>query len=299
MASDRGLHRLVQFGWNRSTVREQYETYRERGAHLLQAKCAVMCRPNACGCRITAIIPVFQTGDEGSIPSTRTTTMTTHSTSQPLLFAIPRLRKDLSEGARIVIEMSALASQLVAVTRTRTVHPDGRSENDAEHSLMLAKVAPELAYLLYPELDRNLIARFAVIHDDVEAYVGDTPTDMLAKLDQSQKDDLEQRGLESLLRDYGHVSEYASLIKQYETQSVAEARFVRAVDKLMVLAIHIPNSGEVLKANYTYDLFLQYEADLLKRDAYKYAEFDKVMDLRREIGKELADRYLLNDEHKR
>lgn len=192
----------------------------------------------------------------------------------------------------MVIEMSALASRLVKVTRTRTIHPDGRAENDAEHSLMLAKVAPEVANLLYPELDRNLIARFAIIHDDVEAYVGDTPTDMLAGLDQKSKDKLERYGIDNLLREYSHVSEYAELIKQYEAQSVPEARFVRAVDKLMVLAIHFPNSGKVLRDNYTYDSFLACENDLIKRDGYKYGEFDKIVSLRREIGKELAELYL-------
>ena len=213
-------------------------------------------------------------------------------TDKRLLFTIPKVDKNLSESAKVLLEMSAIASRLVQVKRTRTIHPDGRSENDAEHSLMLAKVAPELANILYPELDRNLIARFAVLHDDVEAYVGDTPTDMLSKLDQNLKDTVEQYGLRNLLHEYAHVTDYAKLIQQYESQSVPEARFVRAVDKLMVLVIHIPNGGEVLRAHYTYDSFLQSEDDILTRDAYKYAEFDKIVALRKEIGKELAERYL-------
>jgi 5'-deoxynucleotidase YfbR-like HD superfamily hydrolase len=88
------------------------------------------------------------------------------------------------------------------------------------------------------------------------------------------------------------MSAYTRLIQQYEAQSVPEARFVRAVDKLMVLLIHFPNSGVVLRNNYTYDSFLKCEDDLLTRDGYKYGEFNLIMELRRELGKELADTYL-------
>lgn len=110
------------------------------------------------------------------------------------LFTIPAVNDNLSSGAKLSIQMGALAGSLVTVERTRVIHPDGRAENDAEHSFMLAKVAPELANELYPELDDNLVARFAILHDDVEAYVGDTPTDALADLDQSPKDALERIG---------------------------------------------------------------------------------------------------------
>lgn len=209
------------------------------------------------------------------------------------LFTIPAVNDGLSNAAKSSIQMGALASALVAVERTRVIHPDGRAENDAEHSFMLAKVAPELAHELYPELDDNLVARFAILHDDVEAYVGDTPTDALADLDQDSKDMRESNGLKQLAKEYSHMPRYIQFIEHYENQDVPEARFVRAVDKLMVLLIHLPNEGEVLKAHYTYDSFLKFEKELLDRDGYKYAEFTLVKELRQELGTALADMYLL------
>src|SRR6267154_3828630 len=184
----------------------------------------------------------------------------------PFLFVAPDPIKGVSDAANAAIQLGALASQQVATLRTRCVHPDGRAENDAEHSLMLAKVAPELAVLLYPELDENLVGRFAILHDDVEIYVGDTPTDMLAHLDPVAKEILEARGLKQLLKEYSHLNSYCTLMKQYEAQSVPEARFVRGVDKLMVLLIHMPNAGAVLREHYTYESFLEYEQKLLRRD---------------------------------
>jgi 5'-deoxynucleotidase YfbR-like HD superfamily hydrolase len=208
------------------------------------------------------------------------------------LFSIPHVSDGLSEGARTAIQMGALASRQVRIERTRCFHPDGRAENVAEHSLMLTKVAPELASLLYPELDANLVARFASLHDDIEAYVGDTPTDMLADLDVLAKVDRESEGLQQLAKEYAHMPKFVQLMTQYEEQSVPEARFVRGVDKLMVLLIHLPNLGATLREHYTYESFLESERALLARDAHKYGEFDKVMELRRELGQEVADKYL-------
>lgn len=219
-------------------------------------------------------------------------TTDTPNTTTEFLFTIPSTNERLSDGARAALQIGAFASRLVLVERTRCNHPDGRAENVAEHSLMLAKVAPELASLLYPDLDESLVARYAIVHDDLEGYVGDTPTDMLSTLNQQTKDEIEAAGLRKLAEEYSHIPSFVKLVSEYEAQQIPEARFVRAVDKLMVLLIHFPNQGAVIRANYTYESFLQCEQDLLERDSYKYGEFEKIMDLRRELGQELADRFL-------
>ncbi len=208
------------------------------------------------------------------------------------LFTMPSPKTHFSAGSNIAMQMGVFASRLVDTRRTRCFHPDGRAENVAEHSLMLAKVAPELARLLYPQLDENLVARFATIHDDVEGYVDDTATDMLSNLNQAAKETREAEGAAQLAKDFSHMPGFVQLIRQYETQSVPEARFVRAVDKLMVLLIHYPNKGATLRANYTYESFVQSERDLLIRDSFKYGEFDKIKDLRSELGQDLADTFL-------
>lgn len=205
---------------------------------------------------------------------------------------MPKLSDKLSSGAVVAIQMGSLSSRQVANKRTRVEHPGGRAENVAEHSLMLAKVAPELSRVLYPNLDENLVARYSTLHDDIEAYVGDTPTDILANLDEAAKEKLEAKGLKQLINEHSHMPGYVELVVSYEAQSVPEARFVRAVDKLMVILIHFPNHAKVLRRHYTYSSFLSAEEKLIKRDMFKYSEFDKIVDLRKELGKEIADKHL-------
>lgn len=206
-------------------------------------------------------------------------------------FTIPQVEGTLTHAAQVAIEIGAVASAQVQNLRTRTNHPDGRPENVAEHSFMLSKVAPELAAQLYPDLDQNLVARFATVHDDVEVYVGDMPTDILANTP-LDKEQIEAFGAAKLLKEYAHIPSYCDIIKKYEMQAAPEARFVRAVDKLMVLLIHLPNQGAVLRKHYTYESFLESETQLLERDSYKYGEFEEIMWLRKELGQYLADSFL-------
>lgn len=105
--------------------------------------------------------------------------MTDINQAKQFYFERPPYIESISEAANVAFAMGAVASRLVAEERTRCNHPDGRAENVAEHSFMLAKVAPELAILLYPKLDPGLVARFAIVHDDVEAYVGDLRNELV------------------------------------------------------------------------------------------------------------------------
>jgi hypothetical protein len=87
-------------------------------------------------------------------------------------FQPPARLPGMSGIAYTALQLAALSSRLALENRTLVNHITGRPENVAEHSNMLAIVAPGIAELYYPELDANLISRFASIHDAVEAYEG-------------------------------------------------------------------------------------------------------------------------------
>lgn len=165
-------------------------------------------------------------------------------------FQIPEFRKDASRTANLVLQLGALSGRLAMEQRTLVDHPDDRAENVAEHANMLTRVAPLVAAELYPKLDSGLVARYAAIHDDLEAYVGDTPTFRPTIEILEHKKDLEAKALEKLKADFAHIPNYVDLIETYENQSVPEARFVRAVDKLMPITVHFNQGGRTLAANW-------------------------------------------------
>lgn len=208
------------------------------------------------------------------------------------LFRIPDTQPELSRAGNIALQMGAMASRLVLEKRTRTDHPDGRAENVAEHSFMLGKVATELAEHLYPELDANLVARLSLLHDDVEAYVGDTPTDHISPEDIVLKHAREAAAKEQLVQEYAHIPGYSLQIEDYESQQSPESRFVGAVDKIMVLLIHLPNKAAVLRSQYTYSEFLESEEKRRLRLINRYPDFEEIVELRRELGQYIADTYM-------
>lgn len=165
-----------------------------------------------------------------------------------------------------------------------TFHPDGVTpESDTDHTVMLGLVACALADRWYPHtLDRGLVAQFALVHDLVEVYAGDTPT--LRALDPGQKADKEAREHAALLRIEGQfrmLPWIGQAIRLYEARALPEARFVKALDKLLPKATHLLNHAATVRAEGVTrsELAARYALQLDEMQAYA-GEFAELFDLR-------------------
>lgn len=211
-------------------------------------------------------------------------------------YQVPELSNELSRGARVAITMGSLASRLVQEERTRTHHPDGRAENVAEHSFMLAKVAVSLARELKdelpPDIDEGRVAISAINHDDPEAYVLDTATDRITEVELRAKAKREAQGVKQLLIEFAPIdNEYALSVEHYEKQLNVNDRFVRLVDKLMTLLIHIPNDAASLLEHYTKQEIIDNSRAHSERFRQEYPEFEVIHNLREELVQYLLDTY--------
>lgn len=209
------------------------------------------------------------------------------------LFKRPEYEDALGLGPNIALALGAFASRMTQELRTRTIHPDGRRENVAEHSYMLAKVALSIADVLYPELDRGKIAIHALNHDDPEAYVGDTATDLIAQHDPALKAAREALGVDRLVEEYAPLTpDYVDDLVTYEDQDEPEAQFVRIVDKMMVSLIHIPNEGKILREHYTYEQHLQATRETEQSLLEQYPHFAELIAMRTELAMYVGNKYL-------
>lgn len=111
-------------------------------------------------------------------------------------------------------------------------HPDGKPETDTDHSVSLAWLACSLAEA-YPELDEGLIAQFAVVHDAVEVYAGDTYAVTAGEEGRKEQKRLEEAALTRIGSELEGLSWLPAMISLYEAQDTPEARFVHLVDKLI------------------------------------------------------------------
>lgn len=209
-------------------------------------------------------------------------------------FALPGPITGASDAAQTALRLASIASRLALEDRTRVNHPTGRPENVAEHSNMLGIIIPALAEIYYPKLDANLIARFAHVHDIIEAYVGDTPTDEFSEQLFADKEALERRGHQQLKQDFQWITGFVGLVDRYEEQIEPEARCLRVGDKLMPLLVHFNDGGATLRTINTRDSLLRNSAEraaLLRKD---YPEFETFIALREELS-ELATTHLLSN----
>jgi putative hydrolase of HD superfamily len=146
-----------------------------------------------------------------------------------------------------LIDIAKLVFSFARVHRV-TLHEDGETaESDTDHTVMLSVCACALAERLYPHLDLGKVAQFAIVHDLVEAYAGDTNTFNITDEERNQKEERERKAYERIRDEFQDVYSWLpATIASYEALDSNEAQFVKAVDKLMTKLTHRINKGAYL-----------------------------------------------------
>lgn len=206
-------------------------------------------------------------------------------------YSIPKIKEKLSDLSKIIIELGAISEQLTKEERFLVDHICGRAENDSEHSHMLSRIAPIIAMRFYPHLDAGLTSIFATIHDDCEAYVGDTPNHLNNDSVITNKQIKEHLALKQLLKEYIHIPEYIKLITDYEAQIIPEARFVRVLDKLMTVIMPFYDNGVCTNKHWNGDEFKYYSNAKTERYRTEYPEFEKLFDARDELNSTILEKF--------
>ncbi len=204
-------------------------------------------------------------------------------------FKLPTPNPSLSKASQVLLDLGAITEALSIEDRFMVEHTSGRPENDAEHAHMLARIAPIIAIQMYPQLDPGLTALYSTIHDDVEAYVGDTPTHQYDKQLLEDKETKEKAATIRLLEDFAHIPAYTKLIKEYEDQKIPETRFVRVMDKLMPMIMHFNQEGADIRKHWSKEEFLKHSSAKTDRFRKDYSEYSDLLDLRSEMMKVAAE----------
>jgi putative hydrolase of HD superfamily len=192
---------------------------------------------------------------------------------------------DLNGSAASVVELSRLALNFGRVDRI-TYHADGTTpESDTDHTVMLGLVACAFAHVHLPELDRGRIAQYALVHDLVEVYAGDTQTLRITEDGQRAKREREADALLQLAQQFAMSLPWVcTTIAEYELLRTPEARYVKALDKLLPKITHILNRGKVFDDLSMSEAELQdrYDRQLGEIKGYA-ADFPPIFDLRAEL----------------
>lgn len=155
---------------------------------------------------------------------------------------------EYSVNTASLVMLGALAINFAHIERVPRYNPEQR-ENDAEHSFMLAFIAPELASKLRPELDENLIQNYAIYHDLIELVTDDVATFNITDAALAKKNGREHHTLPQLMSMLPVRAR--EMVSRYEQQADPESRWVRAVDKLLPAIVDIIGPGaQVMREDY-------------------------------------------------
>lgn len=149
--------------------------------------------------------------------------------------------KDLSSQLNFIREID----ELKAVYRQTHVKSDNnRNENSAEHSWHIAMMANILQQYADEPIDISRVITMLLIHDIVEIDAGDT----FAFAQQQELDGQEDKEIEAANRLFGllpesQFSELKLLWLEFEAAETNDARFAKAMDRVLPLIQNMANEG--------------------------------------------------------
>jgi len=161
--------------------------------------------------------------------------------------------------ARLVkqIEFLMEIDRLKNVFRRAYITDASRRENSAEHSWHVATTAMVLAEHCQEEINMLHVIKTLLIHDIVEIDAGDTGIyDDIGARDKAEREGRAAERLFSLLP-VEQAQELRGLWDEFERGTTPEAKFARAIDRLMPLLHNYYTRGKRwLEDGITYDQVL-------------------------------------------
>ncbi len=131
-----------------------------------------------------------------------------------------------------LIKFSELLNQFRLVNRKVLVNGENRYENDVEHSYQLTMLAWYIVSSSPINLDLTKVLRYALAHDLVEVYAGDTFAFTDNKELRDSKEQREHEAAERIKKEFPEFQELHQMIEGYEKRKDKESKFVYALDKL-------------------------------------------------------------------
>lgn len=187
-----------------------------------------------------------------------------------------------------LIQFTKLLDEFRAVERVLRVTGQDRWENDTEHSYNLAMMAWYIVSSTKANLDTDKVIRYALVHDFLEVYAGDT---YIYTEDQAHLDSKHEREAAAIVKLRETLTEFPDLhesIEAYETRNDAESRFVYALDKIEpVLHMYLDGGRTWKEMNIGFERVYSSKKEKVALSPEIKAYFDELMLLLKSKEKEL------------
>ncbi len=187
-----------------------------------------------------------------------------------------------------LIKFTELLNKFRSVERVVLVNGENRMENDVEHSYFLAMLAWYIADANKLDLNTDLLIKYALVHDFVEVYAGDT---YIYSKDEARKNSKAVREHAAAVRIKKEVSEFKELnelMERYEKREDKESKFIYALDKIQpVINIYLDGGKTWKIENISLRMLVEHKKDkvIVSPEVEKY--FNELVDLLKKEEKDL------------
>lgn len=161
-----------------------------------------------------------------------------------------------------ILQFSKLLNTFACVERVCYKPQTDRRENDVEHSYQLAMLAWYIAGNTSLTLDKDLVLKYALIHDLVEVYAGDTYLYSKNQDDHDSKQEREESARLRIVEEFPLFADLHRTILQYEKREDNESRFVYVLDKIHpVIQIYLDKGRMWKEQEVTLAMLIEKKAD--------------------------------------
>ena len=190
------------------------------------------------------------------------------------------MRKKLEE----LFEYMTMLNAFRRVERVMRVAGTDRMENDQEHSYELAMMAWFLIDSEKIALNRDLVIKYALVHDLAEVYAGDTYVFSKDPAELTSKEHRESEARLRLSKEFPQFEEMHQLMEAYERREDRESRFVYALDKIHPLIdIYLDEHGFMYrKHKVTWQMLMDHKHAKVALSPEVKPYFDETMSLLQE-----------------
>lgn len=195
----------------------------------------------------------------------------------------------MSPHTQGLVDIGRLVYSFAKVKRVTYLDDAQTLESDTDHTVMLSICACAYASKLHSDLDLGKVAQFAIVHDLVEAYAGDTDSFGISSEGRIAKEEREHQSLLRIHKEFDTIFPWiGETIDEYENLSTKEARFVKTIDKAMHKISHVLNHGQYFKNRGLSEEEMVRDYTTMVRGAeQKYgAEFPELINLLEELMEE-------------
>lgn len=134
---------------------------------------------------------------------------------------------------------------------------EDRLENDSEHSFELAMVSWYIISTKKLKYDIAKVIQYALVHDLVEIYAGDTffYSDNATK---DKKKENEKNALKRIEKEFKEFPEMIKTIQNYENRIDPESEFIYTLDKILpVMNIYLDKGRSWRKHKIRFDMLIE------------------------------------------